>query len=195
MPRRTVFGLSVAIDGTIVVGIWQRRHGLGLHLPHDRRRRHIRPGGQAVGLRRRSTHDEFGYWHVWSGPIDHCCGRLRLARRWRLGLRLRSFLLLRRIPTFTGAPTRTSKSNSHQLLPRLAVARQRCDNWSTVATPEPTAPTAATILLATILICVAAAIVCACGSMWSPFAPVPPPPIQRSSARSTDGWSTSTRDK
>ena len=50
------FGKSVAIDGnTIVVGANQRkrRHGLVLRLPHDRRRRHVRPGGQADGRRRR----------------------------------------------------------------------------------------------------------------------------------------------
>ena len=49
-----LFGYSVAIDGnTIVVGAyWDDDAGLfgfGLRLPHDRRRRHVRPGGQADG--------------------------------------------------------------------------------------------------------------------------------------------------
>ena len=62
------FGISVAIDGdTVVVGAYgdddggsDGSYGLGLRLPHDRRRRHVRPGGQADGRRRR-VDDYFGY--------------------------------------------------------------------------------------------------------------------------------------
>ena len=52
------FGSSVAIDGdTVVVGAyWDDEEGR-LRLPHDRRRRHVRPGGQADGcIRRRGRH-------------------------------------------------------------------------------------------------------------------------------------------
>ena len=58
------FGSSVAIDGaTVVVGALEATTtaslGLGLRLPHDQRRRHVRPGGQADGRRRRGS-DYFG---------------------------------------------------------------------------------------------------------------------------------------
>ncbi len=40
------FGVSVAIDGSTQL------QGCGLRLPHERRRRHVRPGGQANCQRR-----------------------------------------------------------------------------------------------------------------------------------------------
>ena len=51
------FGISVAIDGdTVVVGALMTKNSLGVgaaYVFHGRRRRHVRPGGQADGLRRR----------------------------------------------------------------------------------------------------------------------------------------------
>ena len=59
----TTLAISVAIDGDTVGDttdddrlVWS---GLGLRLPHDRRR-HVRPGGQADGLRRPAASDHFG---------------------------------------------------------------------------------------------------------------------------------------
>ena len=60
------FGYSVAIDGGHHCDWSLRRRrrrlqlGLGLRLPHERRRRHVRRGGQADGQRRRCG-DYFGY--------------------------------------------------------------------------------------------------------------------------------------
>ena len=82
------FGWAVAIDGdTVVVGAWRDADAgtgrLGLRLPHDRRRRHVRPGGQADGCRRRELRllrllrGRSTATPSWSGPLT----------RWR-GLRL-----------------------------------------------------------------------------------------------------------
>ena len=70
------FGFSVAIDGnTIVIGpiTTRRRHGRGLRLPHERRRRHIRRDCQADGRRRRGATTSATPWPStatpsWSGP-------------------------------------------------------------------------------------------------------------------------------
>ena len=68
-----MFGTSVAIDGeTVVVGAYRDDGGSGggtggwrwrdrLRLPHERRRRHVRPGGQAGASRRRGQSDKVGY--------------------------------------------------------------------------------------------------------------------------------------
>ena len=71
------FGIRVAIDGdTIVVGAYKDDGGryfgwrLGLRLPHDRRRRHVRRGGQADGRRRRVGLDAFGRSVAIDGDTD-----------------------------------------------------------------------------------------------------------------------------
>ena len=65
------FGFSVAIDGhTIVVGT--RGGGSRLHLPHERRRRHVHRDCQADGIRRRGVRL---LRHLRGDRRQHCRGR------------------------------------------------------------------------------------------------------------------------